>query len=127
MKISLKRFSLYLISGFYIMAGLNHFVDPGFYYPLIPPAFPEPETINVLAGITEIALGIGFFSPKTRKYSALGVIGLLLAFIPSHVYFIQIGSCIDNGLCVPQWGGWLRLILIHPLLILWAFWHRSYN
>lgn len=103
------------------MAGLNHFVDPNFYYPLIPPSFSQPEMVNILAGLAEIALGIGFFSPKTRKLSAFGVIALLIAFIPSHVYFIQIGSCIENGLCVPEWVGWVRLLIVHPLLILWAY------
>lgn len=116
-----NKASLYVISGFYILAGFNHFIDPIFYFPLIPPAFPQPELINILSGIAEVTLGIGFFSPKTRKFSAFGVIALLIAFIPSHVYFIQIGGCVENGLCVPEWIGWIRLIVIHPLLILWAY------
>lgn len=125
MSSKLKRVSLYLISGFYIFAGINHFVDPQFYYGLIPPAFPEPELINAVSGIVEVVFGIGFFSPKTRKLASYGVLVMLLAFIPSHVYFIQVGSCIDNGLCTPEWVGWLRLVLIHPILLLWAYWHRS--
>ena len=124
MKSKLQRVSLYLISGFYIFAGINHFVDPGFYYPLIPEWIPEPELINVIAGVVEIAFGIGFFSPKTRKYSSYGVIAMLFAFFGSHVYFIQIGSCIENGLCVPEWIGWARLLAVHPLLIYWAYKNR---
>ena len=125
MKSKLQRASLYLISGFYILAGVNHFVDPAFYYPLIPDWLPEPELINTVSGVIEIAFGVGFFSPKTRKLASYGVIAMLLAFIPSHIYFIQIGSCIDNGLCVPEWIGWARLVAVHPLLIYWAYQNRN--
>ncbi len=107
---------------FYIAAGLNHFIAPHFYLDLIPPFFSQPELVNLLAGIAELLLGLGIIFYPTRKRSALGVIFLLLAFIPSHVYFIQIGSCIEGGLCVPEWVGWVRLLVIHPVLIIWAYW-----
>ena len=41
------------------------------------------------------------------------------------IYFININSCIPKGLCVPQWVGWVRLIVIHPILIAWAWWVRK--
>lgn len=107
-----------------MLAGLNHFVDPGFYYPLIPSYLPEPEAINLVAGISELVLGLGLIIPRTRRMAAYGIITMLVAFVPSHVFFIQEGNCIQNSLCVPNWVGWLRLIVVHPLLILWAFWHR---
>jgi hypothetical protein len=47
---------------------------------------------------------------------------MLICFIPSHVYFIQVGSCIEGVLCAPEWMGWLRLLLFHPILLYWAFW-----
>ncbi|MGY8982552.1 MAG: hypothetical protein ACKVJ9_08955, partial [Cytophagales bacterium] len=58
---------------------------------------------------------------KYQKIGALGIVILLICFIPSHVYFIQIGSCVTDGLCVAPWMGWLRLIIVHPLLIFWAW------
>lgn len=124
MAAGLKKINIAFMSGFYFVAGINHFFNPDFYLPLIPPYFPFPHYINIVSGIAEISLGIGVLFGSTRKVSATGIIILLLAFIPSHVYFIREGSCIGE-LCVSDWIGWIRLIIIHPLLILWAWNVRS--
>lgn len=116
-----NNISRFILAGFFVVAGLNHFINPQFYLPLIPPFFKYFELINQLAGIAELTLGIGLLITKTRKLAALGIVILLVAFIPSHVYFIQIGGCIGEGLCVPLWIGWVRLVVIHPLLIIWAY------
>ena len=125
MKRLLPKVSLYAMSGFYLFAGANHFINPDFYLPLIPEYFPSPATINVLSGVAELLLGLGLLVEKTRKISAYLIIAMLVAFIPSHVYFIEIGSCIEDGLCVPEWIGFIRLIVIHPLLIWWAWSNRE--
>lgn len=117
-KLNLLRYAL---SVFFIFAGTNHFINPEFYLPLIPDYLPLHEWINWISGVLEILFGIGLFFSRYKKMAAWGIIALLIVFIPSHVYFIQIGSCISEGLCVPEWVGWIRLILIHPLLILWAY------
>ncbi|WKK73971.1 hypothetical protein QYS49_19295 [Marivirga salinae] len=116
-----SKWSVRLMTVFYLLAGFNHFINPDFYLPLIPPLFAYPEKINVLSGIAEILLAIGILFNPSRKYAAYGILIMLLAFIPSHVYFIQLGSCINEGLCVPEWIGWIRLVLIHPILLLWAW------
>jgi uncharacterized membrane protein len=122
MKKNALRFLIYSMGYFYLVAGVNHFVAPDFYLPLIPPFFSNPELINTLAGVAEVLLGLGILYFPTRKRAAWGIFGLLLCFIPSHVYFIQLGSCIEGGLCVPSWLGWVRLLIIHPFLLFWAFW-----
>lgn len=118
-----KRISLFVLAGFYFLAGVNHFVNPDFYLPLIPPVLPYPEVINYLSGGLESLFGLLLLFSRYRSYAAYGIMFLLVLFIPSHVYFIMVGSCVEEGLCVPNWIGWLRLILIHPLLIGWAWWH----
>ena len=121
----MKKISLYIQSIFYVVAGTNHFRNPGFYDGLIPAYLPWHTAINILSGIAEILLGILLFVTPTRNAAAYGIMIMLIAFIPAHIYFIQIGSCIPNGLCVPQWLGWVRLIVLHPLLIAWAAWYRK--
>lgn len=118
----MKKILLFLMAGFYVLAGINHFVNPQFYIDLIPPYFPFKEFINIISGIIEIALGILLIPKQTRKWAGYAIILMLIAFIPSHVYFVQIGSCIEGGLCVSEFAGWARLIAIHPLLIAWAYW-----
>lgn len=117
----LRKISLYGQSLFYVFAGVNHFINPDFYYPLIPEYFYFIERINFIAGIFEVLFGIGLLIPFIRKASVFGIVLMLLAFIPSHVYFIQLGSCVPDGLCVSEWIGWARLIIIHPILIYWAW------
>lgn len=118
MKIRVLRL---LLALFFVIAGMNHFINPQFYNPLIPDYLPFHAFINYCSGILEMILGGGLLWMKTSKKSALGIIFLLVLFIPSHVYFIQIGSCVDGGLCVPEWVAWIRLLIIHPILILWAW------
>ncbi len=117
----LKKINVFLLSGFYVFAGINHFVDPEFYYGLIPDYLPFHEAINYISGVAEIVLGIGVLFPKTRKWSSNLLVVLLISFIPAHIYFLQIGSCIEGGLCVAEWISWARLLAIHPLLIWWAW------
>ena len=119
-----RKISLTVLSIFYIFGGINHFVNPEFYYGLIPDYLPIPSTINIISGFAEILLGAGMLIKQTRRYAAIGIIAMLIAFIPSHIYFIQIGGCVDDGLCAPLWLGWIRLVIIHPLLIAWAWYHR---
>lgn len=113
------------MAAFYFLAGINHFRDPDFYLPLIPDYFVFKEEINALSGLIEVVFGVLLCFESTRKMAAYGIVMMLAAFIPSHVYFIQIGSCVENGLCVPEWVGWARLLIIHPILIAWAWWHSS--
>lgn len=121
-----RKISFYLLVGFYVLAGINHFINPEFYYPLIPEYFVYPELINVLSGAIEVILGLALLSRSLRPWVVYAIIAMLVAFIPSHVYFIKEGSCVEGGLCVPQWIGWVRLVVIHPLLIIWAWKNRKY-
>jgi uncharacterized membrane protein len=116
-----QKASLVLLVFFYLVAGSNHFIAPDFYYPLIPDYIGDKTLVNVTAGVVELLLAFMVLYPKTRRIGAYGVILMLIAFIPSHVYFIQIGSCVNDGLCVAPWISWSRLLIIHPILIYWAY------
>ena len=112
----------WLLIVFYFFAGLNHFINPQFYLPLIPPYIPNPDLINVLSGIAEMVLALGVAIPAYRKKSSLLLILLLVVFIPAHIYFIQLGACVGElSLCVPIWVAWVRLLPFHPLLMYWAW------
>ncbi len=116
-----KNISRAILVLFFFGAGLNHFVNQEFYLPLIPDYLPFPIFINSLTGVLEMLLAILLIPLKTRNLAVWTLILMLIAFIPSHIYFIELGSCIKNGLCVPSWLAWLRLIIIHPLLIYWIW------
>ena len=127
MEIKIDTISKLALAGFFIIAGLNHFIMPEFYYPLIPDYLPFHDAINTISGLVEILLGIGLLFKTTRNFSAWGIIILMVLFIPSHVYFIQLGSCVDGGLCVSPFIAWFRLVVIHPLIVFWAWKAREVN
>jgi len=120
MSTRLTTLLLFTLSLFFVAAGVNHFLEPHFYLPLIPPYIPYPGLVNDVSGALEITFGILVALKQTRKWGALGILALLVAFIPSHIHFIQIGACAPDSLCTPMWVAWLRLLVGQPLLIAWA-------
>jgi uncharacterized membrane protein len=118
-----KQLSLYVMAAFYLLAGLNHFRNPEAYYPIIPSYVGDAGLINILSGIAETALAILLLFKVTRRWACYGIILMLLAFIPAHIYMLQKGFCVE-GNCAPGWLLWVRLLVLQPLLILWAWKNR---
>lgn len=113
---------------FYLSAGINHFVNPESYYPLIPGYLSNwQESINIISGFLEITLAVGLAFSSTRKIAGLGIVIMLIAFIPSHVWFITENLESVGPLQVTPLMAWIRLILIHPLLIWWAWSSRTFQ
>jgi uncharacterized membrane protein len=119
----IKKISLIIMAVFYLVSGINHFLHPQNYYPLIPPYLPFHEFINMASGTGEIFFGSLLLFPFTRKAGVYGIIALLILFIPAHIYMIQKGGCMSIQLCVPAWVAWVRLFPLQFILIAWARWY----
>ncbi|BAO56384.1 DoxX family protein [Nonlabens marinus] len=115
-----KKISIGLFVVFYGFAGVYHFISPETYLPVIPDWLGDPKMINILAGMAEIIIATLVIIPDTRKQAGYLAIAMLLAFTISHIYFIQLGHCAAD-VCLDPWIGWVRLVVIHPLLIYWAY------
>ena len=119
-----KRVGWYLLAAFYLYAGWNHFRDPGFYVPMIPPGWPAPRELVDLSGAIEFGLGFAALAfghvPQLRRAIAWGVIALLVAVFPANLYIafenVPIGGRTE-GLGV--WN-WVRLPF-QLLFIAWAW------
>lgn len=119
----MKPALLYLMVAFYLFAGSNHFWNAQFYTPLIPPYLVKfTNLINIVSGVAEIVLAIGLIFPATRTMAAYGIIAMLIAFIPAHIYMIQLGNFKLGKFEMTPLIGWVRLLVIHPILIGWAWW-----
>jgi uncharacterized membrane protein len=108
---------LYLMAILYILAGFNHFRNPGMYIKIIPPFFKSPKLINAVSGIAEIVLGILLMFSLTTQYAAWGIIALLIAIFPANLYMFQNKKASFN---LPKWILFVRLPL-QLVLIIWAF------
>lgn len=121
----LKKISLVLITAFFGLGGINHFLNPAFYLNLMPPYFPMPELLNYASGAVEILVAILFWIPAYRKIASYTTIAMLISFFTVHIYHLQIGGVLPDGtVFLSMWGLWFR-IAMQFVFILWAWWHRK--
>jgi uncharacterized membrane protein len=118
-----KKASLVVQILFYLVAGINHFRSPDSYYRIIPPYIPNPIVVNILAGCFELFFGTMLIFSKTRPFAAWGIMLMLLAFLPVHISMIGNAPLKLGDLLVTPFIAWIRLIILQPLLILWAWWY----
>ena len=100
----------------YFLAGVNHFVHPEFYLKMLNGFLPYPDALNSISGAAEIILGLGLCFTSTRKFSAYGIIALLVAIFPANI---------NMALHASEWSFsaialYVRLP-IQLLLIWWAY------
>ncbi len=123
----LKKISLVLLIVLYLGAGINHFWHPAGYYSIIPDYIPNHYLVNILSGIAELILGTLLIFSATRRFAAYGIILMLIAFIPAHIYMIQKGGCMGPppAICTTPFIAWVRLFPLQFVLMWWAWWHRK--
>lgn len=119
-----KQLSLYVMAALYFLAGLNHFRSPQAYESIIPGWMGNSGMLNIMAGIAEIILAILLLFKQTRKWACYGIMLMLVVFIPIHIHMIVEGLGI-NGVAMAPWILWVRLLLLQPLLIFWAWTNRQ--
>jgi|SRR5471030_587462 len=119
----LKIISLVILILFYLIAGINHFRNPASYIKIIPSYLRSPHVLNYLAGLCEIGFAILLIFRKTRAVAAWGIILMLIAFLPVHISMIGDSPLQLGSLQVTPLLAWIRLLLLQPLLILWAWWY----
>lgn len=104
-----------LFGAIMILAGVNHFIKPEMYAPFIPDFLPN-VTVNYLAGFTEVILGIGVFIPRFRSMATLGILVMMLVFLPLHIIDVfKENPAIGNHQVA------LIRLPIQFVLILWAW------
>jgi uncharacterized membrane protein len=108
----------FLFALLFILAGMNHFRDPGFYLGIMPPYLPWPSALHLIAGFLEIVFGIMLLIPKYQKFGAWGLIALLIAVYPANIHMAVNHQHYPN---LPMAFHWIRLPL-QFVMIAWAWW-----
>ena len=113
-----KIFLKWLFGIVFVLAGINHFLNPQFYLRIMPPYLPCHLFLVYLSGVFEIALGALLLIPKFSRPIAWGLIVLLIAIFPANIYMAMNTELFPelNPLLI-----WFRLPL-QFLLIAWAYW-----
>ena len=105
------------LGGFFLLAGLMHFVKPRPYVSIVPDAMPRKREIVIVSGVAEIAGGAGVLAPPTRRAAGWWLIATLLAIFPANV---NMAVNADRFSSVPEPLLWARLPL-QGALIAWVW------
>lgn len=110
--------SLYAIAALFVGTGLAHFVWPSIFVRIVPPYFSRPRLLVSLSGGAEVAGGVGVLMPSLRLYAGWGLILLLCAVFPVHVYMARHPEAFPR---IPRWALYARIPL-QFLLMAWVYW-----
>ncbi len=75
----------FFFAAFFMFAGLMHLLKPKIFKYFIPDYLPK-KTVNYVVGIIEFGLGFGLFFSSTVKQAALGILFLMIVFLPIHIW-----------------------------------------
>lgn len=105
------------------LAGVMHFVSPGFFDAIVPPWLPPGERFwTWSSGIAELVIGPTLVIRRTRRIGALFAIGLYVAVYPANLYMAW--DWRDEPI-TRQLVAWIRLPF--QFLFIWLAWrvHRQ--
>ena len=100
-----------------ILAGVNHFANPGFYIRIMPPYLPWHAELVFISGVFEVVLGAALLVPRLRRAAACGIIALLIAVFPANLHMALNAEQFPR---IPEPLLWARLPL-QAVFIAWAF------
>ncbi len=113
-----RRFALLALAVFFVVAGANHFLNPDFYVPMMPPYLPAHLELVYLSGVFEIFGGILVLVPRVRAMAGWGLVALLMAIFPANIHMALSPEQFPE---LPVFAHYLRLPF-QALFIAWAYW-----
>jgi uncharacterized membrane protein len=103
-----------------ILGGISHFLNPLLYAGFFP-EFALNGALNIAGGVVEIGLGLGAMIPRFRHYATLGILLLMILFLPLHVIDVFRGD--------PAVGSHQAALIRLPVQFVFIFWawfcHRN--
>lgn len=107
-----------LLGALFIVAGLNHFLQPRFYRAMMPDYLPAHDELVAASGYAEVGLGAMAWFPSLRGATRWGLLALLVAVFPANLHM---ALHVERYPRVPPALLWLRLPL-QPALMAWVWW-----
>ena len=117
---NVRTASRWLLSAFYLIAGVAHIARPGGFIAITPHWVPYPADIIALTGIAEIAGAIGLHIPRFRRAAGIGLALYALCVWPANINH----ALNDIPLGSVHLGWWYHgpRLLLQPVIIWWALW-----
>jgi uncharacterized membrane protein len=108
-----------LLAGFFLVAGVTHFIDPQAFIAIVPPRLFDPGLLVAVSGAAEILGGVGLLIGRVRRPAGVGLILLLLAVFPANIHMLM-QAIMTRQAAWRQALLWARLPL-QPFLIWWVW------
>jgi len=107
-----------LAGPFFILAGVLHFVRPGWYEAIMPEWLPWHRELVYASGVAEFAGGALLMArdPKLRRIGGYWSAATMVAVFPANV---NMALHPDEFTSVPRWALYARLPL-QILIVAWA-------
>jgi uncharacterized membrane protein len=116
-----KQVMKWIFGTLMTLAGILHFINPGFYLKIMPPYLPWHLALVYVSGAFEILLGVLLLVPRYSHWAAWGLIALLIAVFPANLHMTMHPDAYPD---LSPLLLWLRLPL-QGILIAWAYWFTS--
>ena len=95
------------LAGFWVFAGIMHFVIPKTYEAIVPPQLSRwKREVVILSGIAEAAGGLAVLHDRTRRGARWWLLATLAAVFPANVYMAVEAERFKN---IPEPALWGRL------------------
>ena len=80
-----------VLGGAFLWIGIQHFVDPEWFEPIVPNVLGAPRFWVLASGVAEVAVGLALIIPATRAYG-----GLACAALPVVLYWANLYMWVEN-------------------------------
>ncbi len=104
----------------FIYIGVDHFLDPNWFKPIVPNIIGFPIFWVLLSGLCEVILGFLLILPKSRRLAALGLVLLLIVLYSANLN-MWINNIALDGIYLSHTWHTVRAV-IQILLIFIALW-----
>ncbi|MDP7033917.1 MAG: hypothetical protein QF752_05445 [Planctomycetota bacterium] len=121
MSVKIHSVASVCLGAAFVWIGIVHFLDPGWFEPIVPAVLGSPTFWVYASGVCEIGLGVAFAIPRTRKRASLGLAALLLALYWANLNMWIHDLSLGDGSSLSRTGHVLRAG-IQFLLILTVLW-----
>lgn len=105
-----------LLSVFWIVAGVNHLVNPKVYLAIMPDQIPAHPQMVLWSGVAEVIGGLAVIPKRTRNpFARWWILGVLAAVYPANIHMALNPERYKK---IPEPALWARL----PLQFVAAWW-----
>lgn len=114
----IRRVALVALAVFFVVAGLNHVLNPAFYLRIMPPYLPWHRALVFVSGVLEVVGGVALLIPRWRRAAGLGLALLLVAVFPANLHMamnVELFPAIAPGVLYGR-------LPLQAVFIAWALW-----